>query len=356
MNCVKDSNLNATGDCRNVFGVPLSSLLTEDNKIPVVIERLMSTIEVYGMYTEGIYRKSGVSSKVRELKAKMEENHKEVIFEHYQVHVLASVLKSFLREMPEPLLTFECYENFITAANLSETQDRVSTLYDILKKLPKSNYDLMERLIFHLARVALHEEVNRMSSASLAIVFAPCILRTNKVVPAQDSLQDISSQTQCIETIIKEQLQKVRNTLDDIDTLDTACQAATNRLSSLRSSKVFTPEEMLPANPSSQQQTEDEETLLENHIEEIQKEKEHLTSTLPILTHATSDDDMLSTDVDGEGSLDDISCVTEQKKVKGPVIRTVSGGDPKPVRLKRQSSSDVSVKIVDECEDAPIMV
>lgn len=355
-NCVKDSNLNAQGDTRNVFGLPLTSLLTEDSKIPVVIERLITTIEMYGMYTEGIYRKSGVSSKVRELKSKMEENHKEVNFEHYQVHVMASVLKSFLREMPEPLLTFECYENFITAANLTESQDRVSTLYDILKKLPKPNYDLMERLIFHLARVALHEEVNRMSAASLAIVFAPCILRTNKVVPAQDSLHDISSQTQCIETIIKEQLRKVRNTLDDIDTLDTACQAATNRLSSLRSSKVFTPDEMLPANPSSQQQADDEEALLVDHIEEIQKEKEHLASTLPVLTHATSDDDMLSTDVDGEGSLDDISCVAEQKRPKGPIIRTVSGGEPKPPRLKRQSSSDVSVKVVDECEDAPIMV
>ncbi|KAF5301534.1 hypothetical protein FQR65_LT08838 [Abscondita terminalis] len=354
--CVKDSNLNAQGDSRKVFGVPLPSLLTEDNKIPGVIERLITTIEVYGMYTEGIYRKSGVSSKVRELKAKMEENQKEVNFENYQVHVLASVLKSFLREMPEPLLTFECYENFITAANLTEPQDRVSTLYDILKKLPKPNYDLMERLIFHLSRVALHEEVNRMSGASLAIVFAPCILRTNKVVPAQDSLHDISSQTQCIETIIKEQLRKVRNTLDDIDTLDTACQAATNRLSSLRSSKVFTPEEMLPVSQTSQQQADDEEALLVDHIEEIQKEKEHLTSTLPVLTHATSDDDMLSTDVDGEGSLDDISCVADQKKPKGPIVRTVSGGEPKPPRLKRQSSSDVSVKIIDDCEDAPIMV
>jgi len=67
-----------------------------------------------------------------------------------QVHVLASVLKSFLRDMPEPLLTFDCYDDFIRAASLSE--DRVSTLFNILKKLPKVNYDLMERLVFHLAR------------------------------------------------------------------------------------------------------------------------------------------------------------------------------------------------------------
>ncbi|XP_045483027.1 unconventional myosin-IXa-like isoform X2 [Harmonia axyridis] len=343
--CVKEST---QGGSNRVFGVPLVNLISEENKIPVVIERLLHVIELNGLYTEGIYRKSGVNSKIKELKTRMDEYPNEVEFEKYQVHVLASVLKSFLREMPEPLLTFECYENFITAANLHDPQDRVTTLYDILKKLPPINYDLMERLMFHLARVALHEEVNRMSAASLAIVFAPCVLRTNKVVPAQDSLHDISNQTQCIETIIREQLKKIRSTLEDINTLDTACQAANNRLSSLRSSKVFSPEELLPANQSSQQQAEEEEHLLVDHIQEIEKEKEHLTSTLPTLTHATSDDDMLSTD--GDGSMDDISCIGEQRKTRVPVVRSISGGDSRPSllpKLKRQSSSDVCVKVED---------
>lgn len=344
--CVKEGGLQ--GENNRLFGVPLVSLVSEEDKIPLIIETLLRTIEMHGLYTEGIYRKSGVSSKIKELKVKMDENPDDIDFETYQVHVLASVLKSFLREMPEPLLTFECYENFITAANLKEDEDRVATLYDILNKLPPANYDLMERLVFHLARVALHEEVNRMSAASLAIVFAPCVLRTNKVVPAQDSLQDISSQTQCIETIITEQLRKVRSTLDDINTLDTACQAATNRLSSLRSSKVFSPDELLPSNQPSQQQTDDEEHLLVGHIQEIQKEKEHLTSTLPTLTHAMSDDDMLSTD--GDGSLDDISCIGEKR---ARVVRSISGGDGPPhiPKLKRQLSSDLGV----DCED-PIMV
>ncbi|KAH0999523.1 hypothetical protein HUJ04_001394, partial [Dendroctonus ponderosae] len=295
------------GENKRIFGVALVTLVTDENKIPLVIEKLIYTIEVKGLYTEGIYRKSGVKSKITELKNQLDENPESCEFEKYQVHVLASVLKTFLREMSEPLLTFEYYENFITAANLENDNDRITTLYDILKKLPSPNYDLMERLVFHLARVALHEETNRMSSSSLAIVFAPCVLRTNKRVPAQESLHDITSQTRCIETIIKVQLKKLRLTLDDIDTLDTACQAASNRLSSLRSSKVFSPDELLPSSQPSEQQTDDEEHLLVDHIQEIQKEKEHLTSNLPTLSHATSDDDMLSTD--GDGSLDDLTCL-----------------------------------------------
>nr|XP_023020766.1 unconventional myosin-IXa-like [Leptinotarsa decemlineata] len=355
MTCHKKCYTNATqcqkepglqGESKRVFGVSLVTLLKDESKIPPVIERLLSTIELFGLYTEGIYRKSGVSSKIKELKNKMDEHPDDVDFERYQVHVLASVLKSFLREMPEPLLTFECYENFITAANLDVESDRVTTLYDILKKLPPPNYDLMERLMFHLARIALHEETNRMSAASLAIVFAPCVLRTNKLVPAQESLIDIGSQTQCIETIIKVQLRKIRSTLDDIDTLDTAHQAATNRLSSLRSSKVFTPDELLPPNQQTmEQQTDEEEHLLEDHIQEIQKEKEHLTSTLPTLTHATSDDDMLSTD--GDGSLDDLSCIADKRP--RPIVRSISTGPT----LRRQLSSEATC--MDNCDD-PIMV
>lgn len=43
-----------------VFGIPLHQLVTGDIKVPIVVDRLITTIEMYGLYTEGIYRKSGV--------------------------------------------------------------------------------------------------------------------------------------------------------------------------------------------------------------------------------------------------------------------------------------------------------
>lgn len=111
---------------RKVFGVPLYKLDCGDGKVPLVVDRLITTIEMHGLYTEGIYRKSGVSSKVKELKTKMDEGDLEKVdFENYQVHVLAAVLKSFFRDMPEPLLTFEYYDDFLHAASLTEPQDRI---------------------------------------------------------------------------------------------------------------------------------------------------------------------------------------------------------------------------------------
>lgn len=281
-------------------------------KIPVKIEQLITKIEMHGLYTEGLYRKSGVNSKIKELKLKMSESKGEIDYELYNVHVLANVLKSFLREMPEPLLTFDRYDDFLRASELSETTDRVSTMMSLIKKLPTAHHALLERLIFHLALVAQREQFNRMSASSLAIVFAPCVLRTNRIVPAQDSLNDIGRQTKCIETLITQKMFNVRCTLNDIHSLDNAAHTATARLSSLRCSKVFTPEEIFPRNTPNIE-AESEEKLLEDHIQEIEMEKAMLTSTLPSLARASSDDDFLSTDMEGEGgSLDDLTSRLEE--------------------------------------------
>ncbi|XP_050446965.1 unconventional myosin-IXAa-like isoform X3 [Cataglyphis hispanica] len=352
--CGKDGSLLEVNS-RKVFGVPLHKLDCGDGKVPLVVDRLITTIEMHGLYTEGIYRKSGVSSKVRELKMKMDEGDLEKVdFENYQVHVLAAVLKSFFRDMPEPLLTYEYYDDFLHAANLTDPHDRISTLFAILKKLPKPNYDLMERLIVHLARVARHEVDNRMSPSALAIVFAPCILRTNRTLPAQDSLQDVGRQTRCVETIVQEKLRVVRATLADINTLESACHTATHRLSSLRSSKIFSPEELNAVVPSAagrastmdrdRDRGDEEEALLVDHIQEIQKEKALLTSTLPSLTRASSDDDLLlsATELD-DGSLDDLLPPSTDGLVR-----------KKPVQ--RQSSADNSFPTIINMDDDMVMV
>ncbi|XP_006608884.1 unconventional myosin-IXa-like isoform X3 [Apis dorsata] len=374
LTCHKKCYMKASAECgkealhemnsHKVFGVPLYKLDCGDGKVPIVVDRLITTIEMHGLYTEGIYRKSGVSSKVKELKLKMDEGDLEgVDFENYQVHVLAAVLKSFFRDMPEPLLTFEYYDDFLHAANLTDPRDRISTLFAILKKLPKPNFDLMERLIVHLARVALHEVDNRMSPSALAIVFAPCILRTNRTLPAQDSLQDVGRQTCCVETIVQEKLRVVRATLADINTLESACHTATHRLSSLRSSKIFSPEELNTATPivtargatadRDRDRGDEEEALLVDHIQEIQKEKALLTSTLPSLTRASSDDDLLlsATDLD-DGSLDDLLPSSAGKFL----CLSVQDGLVRKKPIQRQSSTDNAFPTIISVDEDMVMV
>lgn len=66
--CLKDmnstSNMQSKAICAikgKVFGRPLGELDLSMGKVPAVVECLITIIEMYGMYTEGIYRKPGVS-------------------------------------------------------------------------------------------------------------------------------------------------------------------------------------------------------------------------------------------------------------------------------------------------------
>jgi hypothetical protein len=58
--CGKDGMGGSNQEGLRVFGVPLHQLAVGDGKVPIVVDRLITTIEMYGLYTEGIYRKSGV--------------------------------------------------------------------------------------------------------------------------------------------------------------------------------------------------------------------------------------------------------------------------------------------------------
>lgn len=186
---------NSKATNKAVFGAQLSSLLSENCRIPLVVEQLIAKIELKGLYIEGIYRKSGTQSKIAELKSLFDAELPDIDLDQYSIHVLAAALKSFFREMPEPLMTYELYEDFLWATTITDSAERVQIILNHISKLPKANYDLLERLTFHLARVAQHESANRMNPNSLAIIFAPCVLRTNKLMQMQDKLKDISKQT-----------------------------------------------------------------------------------------------------------------------------------------------------------------
>uniref|UniRef100_A0A8C8E9B8 Myosin IXA n=1 Tax=Otus sunia TaxID=257818 RepID=A0A8C8E9B8_9STRI len=208
------------------FGVELSRLTSEERAVPVLVEKLINYIEMHGLYTEGIYRKSGSTNKIKELRQGLDTDIDNVNLDDYNIHVIASVFKQWLRDLPNPLMTFELYEEFLRAMG---------------KESPSLSYSLgggntLERLIFHLVRIALQEETNRMSANALAIVFAPCILRCPDTTDPLQSVQDISKTTTCVELIVVEQMNKYKARLKDINSLEFAENKAKSRLSLIRRS------------------------------------------------------------------------------------------------------------------------
>uniref|UniRef100_A0A8C5E0N9 Unconventional myosin-IXa-like n=1 Tax=Gouania willdenowi TaxID=441366 RepID=A0A8C5E0N9_GOUWI len=309
------------------YGVELSRLTSEERTVPQLVEKLINYIEMHGLYTEGIYRKSGSTNKIKELRQGLDTDVSIVNLDEYNIHVIASVLKQWLRDLPSPLMTFELYEEFLRAMDKREV---IRGVYSVIDQLSRTHLSTLERLIFHLVRIALQEETNRMSANALAIVFAPCILRCPDTIDPLQSVQDISKTTACVELIINEQMNKYKARLKDISSLEFAENKAKNRLTHIRRSlkpvliavrfmsitRSATLVCMMPRPPRSrpppiclmqfvtsrgaeeevveEQQNvvmQQEERILTEQIESLQKEKEELTYEMLILEPRASDDE-----------------------------------------------------------------
>ncbi|XP_008289797.1 unconventional myosin-IXa-like isoform X4 [Stegastes partitus] len=218
------------------FGVELSRLTSEERTVPQLVEKLINYIEMHGLYTEGIYRKSGSTNKIKELRQGLDTDVNSVNLDDYNIHVIASVLKQWLRDLPSPLMTFELYEEFLRAMGQPDKREVIRGVYSVIDQLSRTHLSTLERLIFHLVRIALQEETNRMSANALAIVFAPCILRCPDTIDPLQSVQDISKTTACVELIINEQMSKYKARLKDISSLEFAESKAKNRLTHIRKS------------------------------------------------------------------------------------------------------------------------
>ncbi|XP_059514342.1 unconventional myosin-IXa isoform X7 [Myotis daubentonii] len=328
------------------FGVELSRLTSEDRTVPLVVEKLINYIEMHGLYTEGIYRKSGSTNKIKELRQGLDTDAESVNLDDYNIHVIASVFKQWLRDLPNPLMTFELYEEFLRAMGLQERKETIRGVYSVIDQLSRTHLNTLERLIFHLVRIALQENTNRMSANALAIVFAPCILRCPDTIDPLQSVQDISKTTTCVELIVVEQMNKYKARLKDISSLEFAENKAKTRLSLIRRSmkpvliavrfmsitrssvsgkgclrrgnyaspsspvvvrlpsmsdvpeETLTSEAAMEMDITEQQQAamQQEERVLTEQIENLQKEKEELTFEMLILEPRASDDETLESE------------------------------------------------------------
>ncbi|KAJ9578077.1 hypothetical protein L9F63_025061, partial [Diploptera punctata] len=190
------------------FGVDLGQHLAEtDTVVPHIITKCIEEIDARGKSIKGIYRVSGVKSRVEKLCQAFENGAELVDLTDSHPNVIANVLKLYLRQLPEPLLTFCLYTDFIRIAKLSEEagseQTAVEELKELVRKLPRHHYLTLAMLMQHLERVASEEIINSMPSSNLGIVFGPTLLRTPEGSASLNCLVDTVHQTRAIELMIK---------------------------------------------------------------------------------------------------------------------------------------------------------
>ncbi|XP_078519476.1 rho GTPase-activating protein 12 isoform X7 [Lissotriton helveticus] len=162
-----------------VFGCSLISLCQRENTtVPKFVTQCISHVEEHGLAVDGLYRVSGNLAVIQKLRFAV--NHDEKLdfndSKWEDIHVITGALKMFFRELPEPLFTFNHFNDFVNAIK-QDAKHRVNAVKDLIKQLPKPNQDTMQVLFRHLKKVVETGEKNRMNYQSLAIVFGPTLLK-----------------------------------------------------------------------------------------------------------------------------------------------------------------------------------
>ncbi|CZT15185.1 related to GTPase-activating protein beta-chimerin [Ramularia collo-cygni] len=197
----------AASSLHRVFGLSLDTLFARDQSaVPMIVFQCMQAIDLFGLEIEGIYRQSGTTSQVNRLRQAFDSlppNHPSLDFRNpsnfgHDVNSVASLLKQFFRELPDPLFTRAQYDQFIDAARNDDVGMRRDALHQGINDLPDPNYATLRALVLHLGRVLGNERVTRMGSAQLAVCFAPTLMGGQ----IGGNVGDGSLQCRVVETIL----------------------------------------------------------------------------------------------------------------------------------------------------------
>ncbi|XP_036403110.1 rho GTPase-activating protein 22 isoform X3 [Megalops cyprinoides] len=190
-----------------IFGQRLEDTVQYEKKFgqrlaPLLVEQCVDFIREQGLDEEGLFRMPGQANLVKELQDAFDCGDKPMFNSNTDVHTVASLLKLYLRELPEPVIPFAKYQDFLTCAQLLAKDEEVGIqeLGKQVKTLPQANYNLLKYICKFLDEVQSHSNENKMSVQNLATVFGPNILRPKMEDPV--TMMEGTSQVQHLMTVL----------------------------------------------------------------------------------------------------------------------------------------------------------
>uniref|UniRef100_A0A6I8RFA4 Rho GTPase-activating protein 26 n=1 Tax=Xenopus tropicalis TaxID=8364 RepID=A0A6I8RFA4_XENTR len=183
-----------------------------------IIRKCIQAVETRGINEQGLYRIVGVNSRVQKLlnflmDPKISPETETEIPSEWEIKTITSSLKTYLRMLPGPLMTYQFQRSFIKAAKLENQESRIKEIHCLIHRLPEKNRQMLNLLMTHLANVAAHHKQNLMTVANLGIVFGPTLLRPQEETVA--AIMDIKFQNIVVEIII-ENYEKMFSTVPEM--------------------------------------------------------------------------------------------------------------------------------------------
>ncbi|KAK3543733.1 hypothetical protein QTP70_027148 [Hemibagrus guttatus] len=191
---------------KKVYSCDLTTLVKAHNsKRPMVVDMCIREIESRGLKSEGLYRVSGFSDLIEDVKLSFDRDGEKAdisVNTYEDINIITGALKLYFRELPIPVITYDAYPRFIEAAKLTDPDERLEALHEALKQLPPAHCETLRYLMGHLKRVTQNEKDNLMNAENLGIVFGPTLMRAPDL-DAMTALNDIRYQRQVVESLIK---------------------------------------------------------------------------------------------------------------------------------------------------------
>lgn len=175
----------------------------ENEYVPFIVMKCTQIVESRGLNIVGIYRIPGNTAAISALTEQVNRGFDDTTLadpKWEDVNVVSSLLKLFIRSLPDALLPNDMYGCFIEADKESG-QERLLELKALLDRLPPFSYETLKHLMRHLSRVSHKCDTNLMEPKNLAIIFGPSVVRTSNET-LETVVKDMKHQCRIVEALV----------------------------------------------------------------------------------------------------------------------------------------------------------
>eukprot|EP01122_Echinamoeba_exundans_P009455 TRINITY_DN3357_c0_g2_i3.p1 TRINITY_DN3357_c0_g2~~TRINITY_DN3357_c0_g2_i3.p1 ORF type:complete len:902 (-),score=248.73 TRINITY_DN3357_c0_g2_i3:56-2761(-) len=175
-------------ELKRYFGVPLDRLmahpLNEGLEMPHIVEAACRALDTpRALEQEGIFRLSGTLSRMKELRGQYDRGVLVDLEKEPEVHVIAGLLKMWLRELPDPLIPYFLYDMFIENFDKNDIPGSRLRVANLMISVPLFNLRILDKMLRLLNKISTFSSINKMTTSNLAIVFGPNLLRPEQEQP-----------------------------------------------------------------------------------------------------------------------------------------------------------------------------